>query len=162
MVWILLGFLSSISFANHQNIGSGQIIASVAKPDAHLILVCSELPTAMDKDALEKELPTLRVIFFESGYKRGWLGHYGMKDASDLNEFRMFSLESDVVPDFWTAWARSKGGKDPNGFIQFVSAVKSIEKNGRKTQTLDINLYDNEHSGIRIMKMYCSSLQTWI
>ena len=156
MVWILLGIFSSISNANHQ------IIGSVAQPNTQVVLECSELPTAMDDVALEKELPNLKVVFFEMGYRKGWFAQYGKQKPSDLDEFRLFAFEMDPIPDFWTAWAHYTEPNHRSGFLQLVSSVKSIEKNGRKKQVLDIHLYDGKHNGARIMRMYCNSLQTWI
>lgn len=156
MVWFLLGVFTSLSFAGPK------ILFSVPQPSAQVVLACNQLPTAMDESALEKEIPNLRVIFFESGFHRGWLAKNGMRDAKELDEFEIVSFRSEDIPDFWHAFVRYTLPNKEEGLYEFVSSVKDIEKNGNKIQMLEVYVHDGNGDSVRVMRMGCKSFQTWI
>jgi hypothetical protein len=157
MVSFFLGVLSSISFANHES--PLNYLLEVPEPEAQLILACSELPRAVTQKALEKEIPNLKVIFFESGYQRAWLATNGI---SELREFKILAFNGNATPDFWDARVNINLPGDQEGHYHLVSTIKDIEKNGEKIHVLDVYRYDSANEGIRVMKMACHSFQTWI
>lgn len=160
MVWVLLGVLSSISFANHDSLISELFV--VPQPEAQIILTCYQLPMAMDQRALEKERPTLKVFYFESGYERAWVGQNGMNDPKELELFNIISFEGNTTPDFWSARAMIDYPNKEEAYYEFVSYVKDIQKNGSKIHMLKMLLHDSANKGTLVMRMACQSLQTWI
>ncbi len=152
MVWLLLGFLSTISSANV--LPPYYRFVQVPFPDVMVVLECKELARAVDEESLEKEIPNLRVYYFEAGYERVWMAKNG---DQKLKVIPLQAFERGASPDFWSAQVNVGLPENKQAIYKLNSFLKSAEKNGEQIHLLEVY-----REGSLKIRMACRSLQSWL